>query len=74
MIQQHQNILLVGAPGVGKTAILREMARVLSDYQQQRVMVIDTSNEIAGDEIIMLHHVHVCVSRHMMIMIVVCFT
>ncbi len=44
-----QNILLLGRPGVGKTTMLREMARVLSEDAKKRVIIVDTSNEIAGD-------------------------
>jgi stage III sporulation protein SpoIIIAA len=44
-----QNILLLGRPGVGKTTMLREMARVLADEARKRVIIVDTSNEIAGD-------------------------
>ena len=44
-----KNILFLGPPGVGKTTKLREVARVLSDEFQKRVIVVDTSNEIAGD-------------------------
>ena len=43
-----KSILLVGRPGVGKTTILRELARVLADAPK-RVIIVDTSNEIAGD-------------------------
>jgi stage III sporulation protein SpoIIIAA len=43
------NILLLGRPGVGKTTKLREVARVLADDLNKRVMVVDTSNEIGGD-------------------------
>lgn len=43
-----KSILLVGRPGVGKTTILRELARALSDAGK-RVVIVDTSNEIAGD-------------------------
>ena len=42
-----KSILLVGVPGVGKTVLLREIARVLGS--SRRVVVVDTSNEIAGD-------------------------
>ena len=44
-----QSILLLGRPGVGKTTLLREVARVLADDLRKRVMIVDTSNEIAGD-------------------------
>ena len=44
-----KNILLLGRPGVGKTTMLREMARVLSVEAHKRVIIVDTSNEIAGD-------------------------
>lgn len=49
LIESGQNILLLGRPGVGKTTMLRESARVLADSSRKRVVVIDTSNEIAGD-------------------------
>jgi stage III sporulation protein SpoIIIAA len=49
LIESGQNILLLGRPGVGKTTMLREAARVLADNARKRVIVIDTSNEIAGD-------------------------
>ena len=39
---------LLGRPGVGKTTMLRECARVLSE-ERKRVVIVDTSNEIAGD-------------------------
>ncbi|HEY9596159.1 MAG TPA: R3H domain-containing nucleic acid-binding protein, partial [Cyanophyceae cyanobacterium] len=44
-----QSILMLGRPGVGKTTALREIARVLADDLRKRVVIIDTSNEIAGD-------------------------
>lgn len=44
-----KSILLLGRPGVGKTTMLRETARVLADEMEKRVVVVDTSNEIAGD-------------------------
>ncbi len=43
------SVLLLGRPGVGKTTMLREVARVLADDAGKRVVVVDTSNEIAGD-------------------------
>ncbi|HEY6838731.1 MAG TPA: R3H domain-containing nucleic acid-binding protein [Geobacteraceae bacterium] len=49
LIGTGRNILMLGRPGVGKTTKLREMARVLADDLHKRVIVIDTSNEIAGD-------------------------
>jgi stage III sporulation protein SpoIIIAA len=49
LLDSAQSLLLMGRPGVGKTTALREIARVLADEMQRRVVVIDTSNEIAGD-------------------------
>ncbi|MCH9055179.1 R3H domain-containing nucleic acid-binding protein [Parathermosynechococcus lividus] len=49
LVESGQSILLLGRPGVGKTTALREMARVLADDLRKRVVIIDTSNEIAGD-------------------------
>jgi stage III sporulation protein SpoIIIAA len=49
VIESGKSILLVGRPGVGKTTLLREAARVLADEFGKRVVVVDTSNEIAGD-------------------------
>jgi stage III sporulation protein SpoIIIAA len=46
-VDDGASILLLGRPGVGKTTMLREMARVLSE--KRRVIVVDTSNEIGGD-------------------------
>ena len=44
-----KSVLLLGRPGVGKTTMLREVARVLADNAKKRVIIVDTSNEIAGD-------------------------
>lgn len=49
LVESGQSILLLGRPGVGKTTALREIARVLADDFMKRVVIIDTSNEIAGD-------------------------
>jgi nucleoside-triphosphatase THEP1 len=49
VIESGASILLLGRPGVGKTTLLRESARVLADDLQKRVVIVDTSNEIGGD-------------------------
>lgn len=49
LVETGQSILMLGRPGVGKTTALREIARVLADDLHKRVVIIDTSNEIAGD-------------------------
>jgi stage III sporulation protein SpoIIIAA len=49
LLESDKSILVLGKPGVGKTTIIREIARVLADERQKRVIIIDTSNEIAGD-------------------------
>ena len=49
LVEAGQSTLLLGKPGVGKTTMLREVARVLADDLRKRVIVVDTSNEIAGD-------------------------
>ncbi len=49
IILSGKSVLLVGRPGVGKTTMLRETARVLADRADKRVIIVDTSNEIAGD-------------------------
>ena len=49
LLDRGDSLLLMGRPGVGKTTALREIARVLADDLSKRVVVIDTSNEIAGD-------------------------
>jgi stage III sporulation protein SpoIIIAA len=49
LVESGKSILILGKPGVGKTTLLREVARVLADDFKQRVIIVDTSNEIAGD-------------------------
>ncbi len=49
IVVQGRSILLLGQPGIGKTTMLRECARVLSEECGKRVVIVDTSNEIAGD-------------------------
>ncbi len=49
LVESGKSILLLGRPGVGKTTMLREVARVLADDLKKRVVIVDTSNEIAGD-------------------------
>jgi stage III sporulation protein SpoIIIAA len=49
VVESGKSILLLGRPGVGKTTKCREVARVLSEELGKRVIVVDTSNEIAGD-------------------------
>ncbi|HEU0074187.1 MAG TPA: R3H domain-containing nucleic acid-binding protein [Dehalococcoidia bacterium] len=49
IVRSEQSLLLLGRPGVGKTTMLREVARVLADDLNKRVIIVDTSNEIAGD-------------------------
>ena len=48
-VESGKSILIMGRPGIGKTTMLREAARVLADDFGKRVVVVDTSNEIAGD-------------------------
>ena len=49
LVSSGKSVLLLGRPGVGKTTMLREVARVLADSAKKRVIIVDTSNEIAGD-------------------------
>ena len=49
LLESGQSILILGKPGVGKTTIIREIGRVLADEMEKRVVIIDTSNEIAGE-------------------------
>jgi stage III sporulation protein SpoIIIAA len=49
LVESGKSILMLGRPGVGKTTMLREMARVEAEELHKRVVIVDTSNEIAGD-------------------------
>ncbi len=49
LLESKKSLLILGKPGSGKTTIIREIARVLADEIERRVVIIDTSNEIAGD-------------------------
>jgi stage III sporulation protein SpoIIIAA len=49
VVDTGKSLLLLGRPGIGKTTKLREVARILADELNKRVVIVDTSNEIAGD-------------------------
>jgi len=49
LLELNQSVLILGQPGRGKTTIIREIARILSDEMHKRVIIVDTSNEIAGN-------------------------
>ncbi len=49
LVESGKSVLIMGRPGIGKTTMLREAARVLAEVVDKRVVVVDTSNEIAGD-------------------------
>ena len=49
LVESGRSILLLGRPGVGKTTMLRDVARTLADDLERRVVIVDTSNEIGGD-------------------------
>ncbi|CAL5046101.1 unnamed protein product [Urochloa decumbens] len=49
LVKDGGSLLLIGPPGVGKTTVIREIARMLADDYNKRVMIVDTSNEIGGD-------------------------
>ncbi|PON42217.1 AAA+ ATPase domain containing protein [Trema orientale] len=49
LVEGGGSILVIGPPGVGKTTLIREIARMLADEHMKRVVIVDTSNEIGGD-------------------------
>ncbi|XP_071723432.1 protein SEEDLING PLASTID DEVELOPMENT 1 [Rutidosis leptorrhynchoides] len=49
LVEGGGSILVIGPPGVGKTTLIREIARMLADDHKKRVVIVDTSNEIGGD-------------------------
>ncbi|KAK9070588.1 hypothetical protein SSX86_010990 [Deinandra increscens subsp. villosa] len=49
LVKDGASLLLIGPPGVGKTTIIRDVARMLANDYNKRVMIVDTSNEIGGD-------------------------
>ena len=49
LLECNSSLLILGQPGIGKTTLIREISRVLSDEVEKRVVIIDTANEIAGD-------------------------
>jgi len=51
VVETGRSILLLGRPGIGKTTKLREVARILADELDKRVVIVDTSNEIATSPI-----------------------
>lgn len=65
LLTLNKSILILGRPGVGKTTIIREIARILSNEMNKRVVIVDTSNEIAGDNDI--PHIAVGQSRRLQV-------
>ncbi|CAH9123906.1 unnamed protein product [Cuscuta epithymum] len=49
LLEFGESILFVGRPGVGKTTVMRDLSRVLSDDLHKRVVIVDSSNEIGGE-------------------------
>ncbi|GMH34315.1 hypothetical protein BSKO_02149 [Bryopsis sp. KO-2023] len=48
ILKERKSVLFLGAPGVGKTTAVRDVARVMSEEMKKRVVIVDTSNEIGG--------------------------
>ena len=65
LLELKSSILILGKPGIGKTTIIREITRILADEIERRVVVIDTSNEIAGESDI--PHLSIGRSRRMQV-------
>ena len=49
VVLSGKSILLLGRPGVGKTTAIRDISSILAEVARKRVVIIDTSNEVAGD-------------------------
>lgn len=65
LLESTSSLLILGKPGIGKTTLIREISRVLSDEIEKRVIIIDTANEIAGDSDI--PHVGIGKARRMQV-------
>ena len=65
IVMAGHSVLLLGRPGVGKTTVIREIARILADEAFRRVVIVDTSNEIGGDGDV--SHVGIGRSRRMQV-------
>lgn len=65
LLESTNSLLILGKPGIGKTTLIREISRVLSDEIEKRVIIIDTANEIAGDSDI--PHVGIGKARRMQV-------
>lgn len=49
LVESGGSLLIIGRPGVGKTTVIRDIAKMLADDYKKRVVIVDSSNEIAGD-------------------------
>jgi MoxR-like ATPase len=54
LLESEKSILILGKPGVGKTTIIREIARVLADEMEKRVIIIDTQMKLL---VIVIFHI-----------------